>query len=302
MAPEIAKHLAEVATGPLRDLSRSLNEEMLSGLSAAAGRFEERSFARLGADIRMGGLGKWQEAALRIDEAVLAPIREAASRFQQSWVDNLKPLQQLLERLPGETRRAVSVLAEHGWYLDMAMPMPAPVALQELLEQGELERAEAWLVAHYNDRLKDIRAELEARFPLRGHILARGFDAHDRAEYELSIPVFLAQTDGICRELTGYQLFRKIDGFPQVAAYIGKLPADRFTTALLQPLTQVIPIWASERQRSPDSKQLNRHAVLHGESLDYGTETNSLKAVSLLQYVSGVLGRHDSAADATRHP
>jgi hypothetical protein len=71
IAPEIAKHLAEVATGPLRELSRSLNEEMLSGLRAAAA----------------GALAKWQEAALRIEETSLAPIREAASRFQQSWVD-----------------------------------------------------------------------------------------------------------------------------------------------------------------------------------------------------------------------
>jgi len=43
---------------------------------------------------------------------------------------------------------------------------------------------------------------------------------------------------------------------------------------------------------------LYRHAVLHGESVDYGTEINSLKAISLLQYVSGVLARDATAADA----
>ena len=35
---------------------------------------------------------------------------------------------------------------------------------------------------------------------------------------------------------------------------------------------------------------LNRHEVLHGESVDYGTEINSLKAISLLYYIASVLG------------
>ena len=42
---------------------------------------------------------------------------------------------------------------------------------------------------------------------------------------------------------------------------------------------------------------LNRHEVLHGESVDYGTEINSLKAMSLLYYIASVLGeRGDSEA------
>ena len=39
----------------------------------------------------------------------------------------------------------------------------------------------------------------------------------------------------------------------------------------------------------PGFIDLNRHAVMHGESLDYGSEENGLKAVSLLNYVSYIL-------------
>ena len=35
--------------------------------------------------------------------------------------------------------------------------------------------------------------------------------------------------------------------------------------------------------------ELNRHQVLHGEVVDYGTEENSLKAISLLNYCATVL-------------
>lgn len=42
---------------------------------------------------------------------------------------------------------------------------------------------------------------------------------------------------------------------------------------------------------------LNRHQVLHRESVDYGTEINSLKAISLLNYVFQVL-RKDEEGDS----
>ena len=45
-----------------------------------------------------------------------------------------------------------------------------------------------------------------------------------------------------------------------------------------------------QRQQEPDGwSHLNRHRVLHGEVTDYGTEENSLKAISLLNYCALVL-------------
>jgi hypothetical protein len=59
--------------------------------------------------------------------------------------------------------------------------------------------------------------------------------------------------------------------------------------ALLSPLAQTLPIGASERQRNEEFIGLNRHMVLHGESLNYGNKINSLKAISLINYVAHVL-------------
>jgi hypothetical protein len=249
------------------------------------------------------------ELVKRLAEAARAPYEALArasealgtlhfERFSESLAHSLEPLRETLARLPGDTRKALKVLGEHGWFIDMEMPLPAPRHLQELLEQGDTAQAEAWLTDYYRDRMPDILKELCARFPARARIFTLAWQAHERGEYELSVPVCLAQADGICRDLTSFQLFRKKFGLPQVAAYVASLPADKFTTALLEPLTVVLPISASEGQRPPDSTELNRHSVLHGEAVDYGTEINSLKAISLLQYVSSVLGRPSDRADA----
>ena len=61
--------------------------------------------------------------------------------------------------------------------------------------------------------------------------------------------------------------------------------------SLLSPLTETLPINASEYERQEDFEGLNRHIIMHGESLDYGTEVNGLKAISLINYISQVLSR-----------
>lgn len=45
-----------------------------------------------------------------------------------------------------------------------------------------------------------------------------------------------------------------------------------------------IPLNQSKKNRSPDFSEMNRHRILHGEDIHYGTHLNSLKAISLLQY------------------
>jgi len=108
-------------------------------------------------------------------------------------------------------------------------------------------------------------------------------------QYELSIPVLLTQTDGICKQVAGQYLFMTHGHKPRIAIYVQQIAANRFRAALLSPLTEVLPIGASEHQRPKDFTALNRHMVLHGESLDYGSKINNLKAISLINYVVQVL-------------
>ena len=65
-----------------------------------------------------------------------------------------------------------------------------------------------------------------------------------------------------------------------------------YTANYLHPLEITLPLWMSEGDRAKGGgpfAKLNRHQVLHGESVDYGTEENSLKAISLLNYLHWIL-------------
>ena len=71
------------------------------------------------------------------------------------------------------------------------------------------------------------------------------------------------------------------------------MASDALMATLLSPLAQTLPIGESELERGKGFSGLNRHIILHGDSLDYGNKINSLKAISLINYVAHVLMTDD---------
>ena len=102
------------------------------------------------------------------------------------------------------------------------------------------------------------------------------------------MPIFLIQADGICQEILKLSPYGARDREDKLIPYVRPLVSDTFQAAALH-LTQSLPLTATARERGQNFTQLNRHQVLHGESVDYGTCVNSLKAISFLNYVSFAL-------------
>ncbi len=196
-------------------------------------------------------------------------------------------------QLPEHIQVALLTMGNHGWFFDLEMSLPSLWELENALDEGELKEAEAALVGYFQENLQSIEDRIAAKFPHRAKIIHSAFNAHKRGEYELAIPIFLAQTDGICYEVINQYLFMRSEKKPRTAIYVDTIASDTFRHALLSPLSQPLPISASQNERDETFNELNRHQVMHGESLDYGTEINSLKSISLLNYVAQVLRLDD---------
>jgi len=226
---------------------------------------------------------------------VVADVRDQFDRISGLVADAFRDL-------PQRTRKELRVLAGRGWYVDGELPANAPGILVDELEGGRVDEIDAVLVEYFRDRLLAIKERLVQQYPHRATFLDKAFKAHERGEYELSVPVLLAQADGICKDCTNLLLFRGKDRRPEIASYVQEtFAADEYRAALLSPLTEEHPISATEARRPADFEGLNRHLVLHGESLTYHTEVNSLKAVSLLSYLIWVLDR-DQKGSHPEHP
>lgn len=223
----------------------------------------------------------------------LSPFTKQIQQYQKSLSGIISPAFEELKRsfkeLPPKIQEALLLLAQHGWYLDFNMPLPSLWEIKKAISCGEVKEVEEALVEYFESQLDEVEKSFGANFPHRSHIISSAIKAHRNGEYYLSIPVFLAQTDGICKEVVDQYLFVKKDRKPRTAIYVEQVAADTYKAALLSPLAASTPISASEHEREEDFNLLNRHMVLHGESLDYGNKANSLKAISLINYVSQAL-------------
>ncbi len=205
------------------------------------------------------------------------------TQFQESFKKFFEDLQKSYDTLPFYMREAVLLFGDYGWYLDLGMTFPEIKELKKAFAEGDVKNAEDYLIKHLEGRLDEIETFIIEKFPSRAHLIKSAFSAHRRGEYDLSIPVLLAQTDGICKELFDQYLFRSKDSKPCTAIYVEQMSGDAHSAALLSPLAQTLPINITERHRKGD--EFNRHTVLHGESLDYGTRINGFKTISLINYV-----------------
>ncbi|MBU4242586.1 MAG: hypothetical protein KKF52_05125, partial [Nanoarchaeota archaeon] len=160
--------------------------------------------------------------------------------IQRSIIPTFDGLKNSFQELPKNIQEVLLLLGENGWYLDLEMPLPTLWYLRDILDEGNLLKAEDTLVKYFENHLCEFEKSILKKFPSRKHLLKAAFNAHRREEYCLSIPIFLAQTDGICKEAVGQYLFMKSNRKPQTAIYVEQIANDTFMAALLSPLAKTL--------------------------------------------------------------
>jgi hypothetical protein len=230
-----------------------------------------------------------------------AQVARDAQPFQKEVERAAAQVKLLLEDLPEKQRKALVTLGRHGWYLDPEMVAMLPELLATALGRGgdEARSAEDALIRYFRGRVSEISEALSRQYPERKRFFDAAFAAHVRGEYCLSIPLLLAQADGISREATGGHFFRRDrkTNRPATNVFVATVMS-AYRAAMLEPLRTVLPINASEGERAALAVvPLNRHEVMHGDSLDYDTEENGLRVISLVNYFAYVLRAHDDGND-----
>lgn len=272
---------------------RRLINEASGALSTA------RSFEKLQASARA------LEATWR---AALTPVLEMQKSLEKSMAptrviwQQAERMRQLLDQLPGRLRRALVKIGKAGWYLDPHIPIPATWELERAIDEGSTQDLEEALVEYFESEMGNIEARIVSAYPERASIVRKALDAYRRGDYELSVPVFLAQADGICLAASRIKLFSRKGGRPRTARLVKKTAKGPTGRALLSLLEAPLPITASSDDADFAPDALNRHAVLHGVSLDYATKPNSLKALSLLNYVAYIFAPPQKDAVSVQRP
>ena len=235
--------------------------------------------------------------ATRIATRVAQALREQFMRTDRPWIELAKKISDatkrqnrelraslmgILQSLSANQQQAIVRLAEHGWFMDPEMTSNLPGDLADALESQDHANALTFLESFFERRTSAVEESLTKNYPDRKHILGEAFEAHRLEKYNLSVPVFLTQADGIF----GSQLFAKRTSTAKNQRYA----SDRFSQEFFKLFERPIPLWEGGKNAQRNSVDcLNRHQVLHGESTQFGTQRFSLQCISLLSFLNWLL-------------
>jgi hypothetical protein len=193
------------------------------------------------------------------------------------------------KELPSQMREASSLLLQHyGWHI---RPNMSYYDLIPSIQVGDQE-VDSYMMRILASSMKEIQRIAVDRFPQRAGTINLAFKAHSRGEYELSVPAFLILSDGIFRAMSKAEIF----GNGQRAKtgkleFLENLKKDNEVLSLL-PFTieavingDIIGLPFSKPDYLKFPNVLHRNPIIHGESIDYGTKTNSFKAISQFEFV-----------------
>ena len=229
-------------------------------------------------------------------------IRKLSSFIHENkkyLVEALDELNNAINTFPETTQQAMQLALREGWCFGFYNFCD----LGEMISIGKniiSQPQETNSIMHefYSQNIQEIKDELIKLHPHRKTAIESAINSHERGEeqgYFLSIPVFIAQTDGILSEFFNekYMLTKRCKG--KIQNYIDKkyceedddIPMSLILTPLLQTYGSYFLANSEERKDSERFGALNRHEVMHGENSDYGNEENSMKALSFLAF-SGI--------------
>ena len=196
---------------------------------------------------------------------------------------------------------SLKVFPKEGWYFSYEI-------IENLNEYGYLlETAESWgennikavfekkILAYLQENISIIEKRIINISEKREKIIKEIFALHKEKRYAASIPLALAQIDGICNEAFGIGFFsstpynkeNKKPGEQKLKLKLGQCSLSMllYRQVSYDDKNELILIKSNNTEMS----ELNRHCIMHGESVDYASEINAAKTILLLDFVRSLI-------------
>lgn len=193
-----------------------------------------------------------------------------------------------IEELHPKSAAAMMRVFEHGWFFGWHDGLGNLFELVTSLTSAKDQDIDRIMIEYYTRNLDAFSDELGSHYPERRNPILAAKRAHRELQSDgffLSVPVYIAQADGLLAQLTEMKM--GLRDAPK--AIRGRYGENTSALELLRPIIAIndsdFMLSSSQRESREKFDSLNRHQVLHGERSDYGTEANSLKAFSLLVFV-----------------
>ena len=214
---------------------------------------------------------------------LLGPKGWKAAREMKTVLNQQLPqLEARLERLRDLPDKLNEVFLNLGWIATDDMSVEAMDEAIRIDSENGSEDAEVYLENYYNENLDNYlrRMWFLPQIQQRRPLLELALEDHKAGRYHASVPVLLAQIDGIVFDLTRTSFYIRGTKKKQTM----HLRANETTVGDptgLPALAQLLSESRSETRDLPISLPF-RHGILHGRDLGYATHRVSTKAFGVL--------------------
>jgi hypothetical protein len=219
--------------------------------------------------------------------AALAPLAVAIAARIREWIadhphifnlETLKRFQEVQEWAEHLPQGLADSLGDGGVVLHPELSLPDLFRVTQAYREGGSSAAQAEMLrlqgklfteTHARARV-EARWRASARWPVLKDILA----AHDAELYGTSVPVAIAQAEGIVAEGMKHNGRMKIEDFER---HLDELFDDELEKPLMKLFRKKLlaPFYHGD-----EAPEFSRHAILHGGDWTYGTLDNSIRALA----------------------
>ena len=202
-------HLSQVTLNSNKELHRAINricrshQQQLLNFRMAAESVQIQ--AQVPSQMQEAFQGQVR-ALSQFGEAFQGQVR-ALSQFGEAFQGQVRALSQFgeafrqlardLQKQNQEEKEALAKFAELGWYCDPDMSHAALVRCARAIDKGDTDEVVEAFREYFQEQLDVIEEKLTVSYPHRRQVLHDAFNAHRERKYNLSVPVFLTQADGM---------------------------------------------------------------------------------------------------------
>ena len=194
------------------------------------------------------------------------------------------------------TAQSIDLLASRGWATSSSISISAHHGALEQLALGEGDKADAVIAASWAASAEMLASrvgtlafgdpDLALTFAGRARLVTRGVDHHTAQRWDASIPILLAQCEGIILDLTVSARNRRgLFLFSRDPSRQADVVDDQTIAGIDGSLSAVRDWFSAPFDSTTPAREMSRHGIMHGRQLDYDTEANSARCIALLYAV-----------------
>ncbi|WP_299155894.1 hypothetical protein [uncultured Christiangramia sp.] len=207
---------------------------------------------------------------------------KSGKNISSKLINNISKISRIIESFqreyPDEIRMSFKdqdqLFAKYGWYIFDGTSLEEVLIILKYFNQDNEGLAQEKIKNIIEKNFEEIETDLITLNSESDHIIKEAINCHKQELFYASTILFLSITDGISKgKLFNSKYFEKIK----------KRNKNHFLLDIFNEKNLI------NKQFVPDKSsntELMRHGIMHGNSNNYGNKLNSLKALSLLHYIS----------------